>query len=104
MTFASAPNVGERLWELINEARPRILVLDLSAVPDIEYTALVMLAGFEEKVREAGTTLWLASLNPEVLKVIERSPLGPILGHERMFFNVQEAVEAYAISVAGEQV
>jgi hypothetical protein len=27
--------------------------------------------------------------------VIERSPLGKTLGHERMFINLQQAVEAY---------
>jgi hypothetical protein len=54
-----------------------------------------MLAGFEEKLREQGITLWLAALNPEPLEVIERSPLGATLGHERTFFNLEQAVEAY---------
>ena len=40
-------------------------------------------------------TLWLAALNPEALIVIERSPLGKTLGRERMFYNLQQAVEAY---------
>ncbi|MDH4217938.1 MAG: hypothetical protein OEY18_03730 [Candidatus Aminicenantes bacterium] len=44
---------------------------------------------------ERGITLWLAALNLEPLKVIERSPLGKILGHERMFFNLEQAVEAF---------
>jgi SulP family sulfate permease len=95
MTFASAPRVGGRLWELIHEARPQVLVFDFDAVPDIEYTALIMLIEFEEKLREGGISLWLASLNPEALKVIERSPLGKTLGPNRMFFNLQQAVEAY---------
>ena len=65
------------------------------AVPDIEYTALKMLVEFEEKLREGNITLWLAALNPEALIVIERSPLGKTLGRERMFYNLQQAVEAY---------
>ena len=44
-------------------------------VPELEYTALRMLTDGEEKLREAGTVLWLVALNPEVLKVIQRSPL-----------------------------
>jgi sulfate permease, SulP family len=39
--------------------------------------------------------LWLARLNPAALEVVQRSPLGPRLGRERMFFNVNRAVEAY---------
>ncbi len=95
MTFASAPRIGGRFWELIHETSPRVLVVDFGAIPDIEYTALKMLIGAEEKLRDGGTTLWLAALNPEPLKVIERSPLGQILGHDRMFYNLEQAVEAY---------
>ena len=95
MTFASAPQVGERLWALIHEAKPKVLVFDCSAIPDFEYTALTMLTQFEEKLREMGTALWLAALNPEPLRVIERSPLGKTLGHERMLSNLEQAMEKY---------
>ena len=95
MTFASAPRVGGRLWELIHEAQPHVLAIDFSAIPDIEYTALKMLTELEEKLHDGGIPLWLVALNPEPLKVIERSPLGQTLGHKRMFFNLQQAVEAY---------
>jgi SulP family sulfate permease len=54
-----------------------------------------MLAGFEENLSEAGITLWVVGLNPEVLKVIERSQLIKTLGHGRMFFNAEQAVEAF---------
>ncbi len=95
MHFASAPRIGDKLWTLINEAQPQVFVLDCSAIPDVEYTALEMLNRFEEKLREQGITLWLAALNPEPLKIVERSPFGVTLGHERMFFNLVQAVEAY---------
>jgi high affinity sulfate transporter 1 len=95
MHFASVPRTGDKLWTLVNEAQPRVLVVDCSAIPDFEYTALEMLYRFEEKLREQGITLWLAALNPEPLKIVERSPLGNTLGHERMFFNLEQAVEVY---------
>jgi SulP family sulfate permease len=93
--FASAPRVREKMRALIKQDQPRVLALDCSAVPDIEYTALRLLTDFEEKLSEAGITLWLAALNPEPLRIIERSALGERLGHERMFFNLEQAVEAY---------
>jgi hypothetical protein len=39
--------------------------------------------------------LWLAALNPAVLEVVQRSKLGAVLGRERMFFNVEGAVEKF---------
>ena len=95
MHFASAPRVGEKMWALIRKAQPRVLVLDCSAIPGIEYTALQALSEFEEKLQEQDVTLWLAGLNPEPLETIRRSPLGATFGDERMLFNVEQAVEAY---------
>jgi high affinity sulfate transporter 1 len=97
MHFASASRTGDGLRALIIEAKPQVLVVDCSAIPDIEYTALEMLTGLEEKLQEQGITLWLAALNPEPLKIVERSPLGITLGHERMFFNLEQAVAAYEL-------
>jgi sulfate permease, SulP family len=83
------------MWPLIHDAKPTVVLLDCSAVPDIEYTALRMLMDAEEKLRQSGIVLWLAALNPEALEVIARTPLAKILGRERMFFNVEQAVGAW---------
>jgi sulfate permease, SulP family len=95
MTFASAPRIRERLWALIEEANPRVLLIDLRAVPNIEYTALKLISNFNDKLKEKGITLWLAALNPKALEVVKRSPVFTDLGHKRMFYNVEQAVEAY---------
>jgi MFS superfamily sulfate permease-like transporter len=76
-------------------AKPTVVVLDGRALIDIEYTALKMLIEGEERLHDHGVTLWLASLNPEVLKVVQQSPLGQTLGRARMFFNLQTAVAHY---------
>ncbi len=93
--FANAQHVGDRAWELIDEARPNVLVLDCSAIPDIEYTALGMLTNGEERLREAGIELWLAGLTPGALNIVRRSPLGGVLGPGRMCFDVDHAVARY---------
>jgi MFS superfamily sulfate permease-like transporter len=93
--FANAPRVREKMRAPIQQDQPRVLALDCSAILDIEYTGGKLLADFEEHLREAGITLWLVDLNPEPLRIIERSALGERLGHERMFFNLAGAVEAY---------
>ncbi len=95
MTFASAPRARERLAALVDEAKVQVIILECSAIPDFEYTALQALAKAEEKLRERGVALWLTALNPEAFKVIKRSPLGQALGRERMFFNLPDAVAAF---------
>ncbi len=94
--FANAHRIGEQIWPLVNDARPRVLALDLRAVPDLEYTALKALTEAEERLTDAGTELWLVALNPRVREVIERSPLGARLGAGRVFPTLGHAVEAFA--------
>jgi MFS superfamily sulfate permease-like transporter len=90
--FGNAQRVANQIWRLIDEHDPRILVLDCSAIPDIEYTAMTMLIAADSKLRDAGITLWLAALNPEPLKAIEKSVLGKTMGRQRMFFNLEQAI------------
>ena len=69
-----------------------IVALDLSAVPDLEYTALKMLIEGEKRQREHGVKLWLVGMNPSVHEVVKRSHLGEALGHDQMHFNLEIAV------------
>ena len=93
--FLNAQRIGDRLWALVLEWKPAVLLIDGRSLIDIEYTALKMLIEAEETLRRQGVTLWMASLTPEVLKVVQQSPLGRTLGRDRMFFNVQAAVQHY---------
>jgi sulfate permease, SulP family len=93
--FANAHRIGEKLWPLVNEARPRVVVVEMSAVPNVEYTALTALIEAERKLQETGTTLWLAGLNPRVATAVSRSPLGSVLGETRIFPTIRRAVDAY---------
>jgi SulP family sulfate permease len=93
--FLNAQRIADKISENIARAKPTVVLLDGRALVDIEYTALKMLIDGEERIRAQGITLWLASLNPEVLKVVQQSPLGETLGRARMFFNLQSAVSHY---------
>jgi SulP family sulfate permease len=98
--FANAQRIGDRIWPLVEQAKPAVLVIDCSAIFDIEYTALKMLTEADERLQRDGTTLWLAALNPNVFAAMSRSKLGEKLGRERMFFNLQAAVERYQTKLA----
>jgi MFS superfamily sulfate permease-like transporter len=93
--FANAQRLGQQLQSFLNEFNPRVLVVYLRAVHELEYTALRMLTDGEEQMRESGTELWLVGLNSSVLKVVQNSPLGERLGRDRMFFTMEQAVERY---------
>jgi len=90
--FANAQNVAERIRTLIAEHAPRVVALDLSRVPDIEYTALLML---QDGTRRTDVTVWLVGLNPGVLDVVERLGLDRELGPERLLFNARAAIARY---------
>jgi MFS superfamily sulfate permease-like transporter len=93
--FVNAERLGDRIRDLVDEAQPRVVALDLSRVHDLEYTALKMLIDGEQRMRERGVDVWLVGLNPAVLEMVRRSPLAATLGHERMFFNLATAVARY---------
>jgi MFS superfamily sulfate permease-like transporter len=93
--FANASHIGQKIKPLIEEAKPKVVVVDLSAVPDLEYTALKTLGEAERRQREHGVSVWLAGLNPAVLQMVQRSPLGQALGRDAMYFNLEMALAKY---------
>jgi sulfate permease, SulP family len=98
--FANARRVGDEIWMRVRAAKPAVLALDMSAVLDLEYTALISLVEAERKLREAGTTLWLVALNPGVRDIIRRSPLEAALGADRMKPSVAAAIAAFVAAPA----
>ena len=99
--FFNAEHIAQKMRLLIDEAKPKILAIDLSGVSDLEYTALKMLIEAERRQREqGGVSLWLVGLNPEVLAIVQRSPLGEALGRERMHFTLEVAIEKHMASLA----
>jgi SulP family sulfate permease len=93
--FVNAQYVGERIRELVAQHRPRVLAVDMSRVPDIEYSALQALMDGERQLAEAGVEVWLAALNPGVLQMVRHAGLDQRLGRERMLFNARAAIERY---------
>jgi sulfate permease, SulP family len=92
--FANAQRIADKVDAIVDAHQPRVVVFDLSAVPDIEYTGLKMLSDLESSLERGGCQLRLAALNPQALTVVQRTPLGERLGRSRMFFTVQQAVAA----------
>jgi high affinity sulfate transporter 1 len=94
--FANAQNIADKINTLVSQYQPRVVTLDMSRVPDIEYSALQMLIEGEKRSQDRGVTLWLAALNPSALKVVRLSGLSEVLGPERLLFNARAAIERFA--------
>ena len=93
--FANAEHVSDRMRESFERAGPRVVIIDMRAVLDIEYTALMMLTAAEENLRGQGVELWVAAMTPQVDRVVRDAALGRRLGAHRIFPSLQLAVEAY---------
>ena len=93
--FANAQNVAEQVRALVVQHKPRVLALDLSRVPDIEYSALQALMESERRATERGIVVWLVGLNPSVLEVVRHAGFDEQLGRERLMFNTRIAIERY---------
>lgn len=92
--FANAQRVVDKIIALVNLGQPGIVLVDMRAVPDIEYTGAKALIELESTLGREGRRLVLAALNPQALAAVQRSPLGDVLGRERMFLSLHQAVAA----------
>jgi sulfate permease, SulP family len=93
--FVNAQDVAAQINALVAQHKPRVIALDMSRVPDLEYSALQMLVEGEKRVSDRGVTVWLVGLNPGVLEMVRKAGLYERLGRERMLFNARAAIKRY---------
>ncbi|MGV2080095.1 sodium-independent anion transporter [Rhizobium sp. 16-556-2B] len=93
--FVNAQMVADRIRELTLQHNPDVLMLDLSRVFDIEYTALQMLVESERNLAEHGVVLWFAGLNPDVLDYVTASGFAGSMEEGRMFSSGQAGISYY---------
>jgi SulP family sulfate permease len=93
--FVNAQNVVDQIDALVAKYQPRVLALDMSRTPDLEYSALQTLIEHEQRTTDSGTMVWLVDLNPGVLEMVRNTDLDERLGRERMLFNAREAIQRY---------
>jgi high affinity sulfate transporter 1 len=93
--FANAQLVADRIKGFIAEHNPRVVVIDMSRVFDIEYSALQMLIDGEKRASDFGAIVWFAGLNPGVEESVKASKLADRLGSQRLFVNTRAAIRQY---------
>lgn len=93
--FVNAQIIADRIKTLVAQYQPQVILLDMSRVPDIEYSALLMLVEGDRRCRETAQEFWLAGLNPAPLEVVRSSGLADSLGKERLFVNSRQGIDHY---------
>jgi MFS superfamily sulfate permease-like transporter len=101
--FVNVQNVFDQIAALVAKYRPRVLALDMSRTPDLEYSALQTLIERERRATESGAVIWLVGLNPAVLEMVRNAGLYERLGRERMLFNAREAIHRYLAMQPGAE-
>ena len=87
--------MSEQINALVEQHKPRVVALDLSRVPDIEYSAGQTLAESEQRWKDRGIEVWLAGLNPGVLELARHVGLHQRLGRDRLLFDARAAIRRY---------
>jgi high affinity sulfate transporter 1 len=74
--FANVGNVHARLLELVDSApvKPRALVVDLIAIPDVDVTTLLRIPAFESDLNGRGIALRFENAVPRLLELARRTP------------------------------
>jgi sulfate permease, SulP family len=98
--FANAAQIAHKIEPLVREAQPKVVAVEASGVLDMEYTAVKMFAQLAKRQSQRGVQLWLIGMTPRVLAIVQRSPLGQLLGREGMQFNLEIAVARYLSDAA----
>jgi high affinity sulfate transporter 1 len=93
--FVNAQGIADQINALVTQHQPRVVALDMSRVPDLEYSALQMLIEGAQRAADRGVTVWLAALNPAVLQVVRNAGFDQQLGADRLLFNAREAIARY---------
>ncbi len=97
--YANAPRFALELKSLVDSApdRVRCVVIDASAIADVDYSAGAMLGEVERVLGERGATLVFAAMDRGVHQQLERYdtlPVGPS-GHSPFYDRVADAADAF---------
>ncbi len=94
--FANAPKLVEEVMALTGHGGPvRWLVIDCTAIADIDYTASVVLARLAEQLQQRHVRLALSTVLDPVRQQLDRYGIGPALGPGCYYGTPTEALEAF---------
>ncbi len=88
--FMTAETVLERLAELSDRD---MIIFSLRGVPSIDITAVGILTDFYKRASAEGKQVLFSSIQPAVMRVLERSGLVEIAGEKAFYFSVDKVLK-----------
>ena len=87
--FAATNNFNEAFSHL---GDVHTLILSMRAVPMMDVSGLEVMASLYEKMHHEGRVLMLCSLQPDVVRTLERGGLKAMIGEENIFWSADRAI------------
>ncbi len=95
--FANVVFLKEKLHEICDRHRAdlKAIILDASAVNDLDSSADTALHQLSDEFKQKGITFYIAGIKAPVREVMKRSGLYSILGGDHFFFTIDAAVKRF---------
>lgn len=77
--FSVTPKVRERLLDLVGDA-PAEIVLDMAGLAYVDSSGLALLIELRKTLAEAGRTVRIRTISPQVRKILNLTQLGELFG------------------------
>lgn len=88
--FFAATNSFNEAFAHLGETH--VLILSMRAVPMIDVSGLEVLASLHEQMRHQGQVLMMTGVQPNVMRMLERSKLAQAIGPENFFWSSDRAI------------
>jgi sulfate permease, SulP family len=95
--YANALFFSEEVQSLVKTAQPPIqwFIVEARAITEIDYSASLMLRDIVRDLSEQQVTLVMTGLSPEVRKQFDRDGLTDLMGADRLFYHLEQALAAF---------
>ena len=95
--FANVEFLKEKIHEICQQHEPDLqaIILDASAVNDLDSSADTALHQLSNELKKKGITFYIAGITAPVREVMKRSGLYAILGGDHFFFTIDAAVKRF---------
>jgi MFS superfamily sulfate permease-like transporter len=97
LSFLNAPTFRSEVMRVVNDEKPKLLVLEASGMVEIDFTAAQVLRELFRECRDQGVTVALARLESvRAQEAFERFAIYEMLPKDHVFHSVDEAVRKLA--------
>ncbi len=94
--FANAPALRDTVRkQLLAVPAPKAVLIEFKGAPDLDITSVDMLLALCAETRKSGAQLYFADVSPGARKFFQRTGLDRVIGKDRMFPTVKQAVTAF---------